>query len=873
MRHRKNMRTFAHSTALCLLLAFSSTFVRAQDAPTGDAVPAETSEVPAPLEQVEPEQPPTDNTPDQSAPQPEAPPAEQPTEPEPAPPQPEQPAEPAPAVEAVPVEPQAVEAASAGPVAVSGGTGLRAEFFDNPDLTLMRVSRIDGTVNYYWHGSSPANEVEPDTFSARWTGQVIPAFSETYTFHVDADDGVRLWVNGQTVIDAWGDGHKQVSGQVAMTAGQRHDIRLEYFENGGSSTIVLAWSSPSQPHQIVPSHALFPGPGTGVPVPVEPPQVEPPPVEPPVEPPVPTQEPETSAPTEEPVTPVPTDEPEPVVDESQPTTTPDEPPTEPTPVTTDVVTDAPATDEPVQPTASATPEPDIPTEDAVPTDDALPTDDADAEPTVTASPTWTDDLGILPPPTDDNEPAAPAPTLTETPTETPTSPPASEPSARGLRAEFFDNPDLTNLRVTRLDGTVNYYWHNSSPANEIHPETFSARWTGNVIPAYSERYTFHVDADDGVRLWVDGRQVIDAWNDGHRQLSGSIDLVGGQRHTIRLEYFNNTGSSTITLSWSSASQRRQVVPEHVLIPAAITGGPAPAPTAQPSPSPTSQPEDDLGILPTPTPTTDAPVPSPTPTTVIPSPTPTETTVPNTGIPAPPPLPPASGKVIAEWNWSDPSTRIYPQPDGATETGAVAANDVAADGNGATTTIVNTDAGERVVEFRVNHDHVQRPEGTAARLFIRNWSYLSQYYGQQIQVDFAMRMPSLPDVPVNNPNLVYGVGQQFKHATGVIYAMNAERAPDGSGVSPYVWWPRGTGVFAPQAPFEYQEGVWHRVRINSYLHNTNGWVEMTVDSQRIFRFDGNVSEVWGGGIGLALYIRDIQGEVVVQYSDWRLQVLG
>src|SRR6185503_2256776 len=84
--------------------------------------------------------------------------------------------------------------------ALTGGTGLRGEYFDNRDFTASRLTRVDPTVNFNWGTGSPASGIGADTFSVRWTGRVSPQFSQTYRFYTTSDDGVRLWVNGQQLI-------------------------------------------------------------------------------------------------------------------------------------------------------------------------------------------------------------------------------------------------------------------------------------------------------------------------------------------------------------------------------------------------------------------------------------------------------------------------------------------------------------------------------------------------------------------------------------------------------------------------------------------------------------------------------------------------
>ena len=118
--------------------------------------------------------------------------------------------------------------------------GLHAEYyngttldrvFGNPDQVNMPVmARTDPTVDFDWGAGPPAGVTAVDDFWVRWTGQVEPRFSETYTLFTVSDDGVRLWVNGRKLIDNWTDhGQTENQGTIDLTAGQRYDIRLEYY--------------------------------------------------------------------------------------------------------------------------------------------------------------------------------------------------------------------------------------------------------------------------------------------------------------------------------------------------------------------------------------------------------------------------------------------------------------------------------------------------------------------------------------------------------------------------------------------------------------------------------------------------------------------
>jgi hypothetical protein len=139
------------------------------------------------------------------------------------------------------------------------GDGLAATYFDNSNLSGSSVSRVDSTVNFNWGAGSPDAAIGPDTFSARWTGQVQAIESGTYTFRTYTDDGVRLWVNGQEIINNWTDhGPVHDSGTITLQAGERYDIILEYYDNSGDAIVQLDWLRPGKSaFEIIPKSKLF----------------------------------------------------------------------------------------------------------------------------------------------------------------------------------------------------------------------------------------------------------------------------------------------------------------------------------------------------------------------------------------------------------------------------------------------------------------------------------------------------------------------------------------------------------------------------------------------------------------------------------------
>ncbi len=137
----------------------------------------------------------------------------------------------------------------------------------------------------------------------------------------------------------------------------------------------------------------------------------------------------------------------------------------------------------------------------------------------------------------------------------------------GLAATYFNNKDLTGTSVSRIDSTVNFSFGIAAPAPGIGPDTYSVRWTGFIQPYSGQTYTFYTQSNDGVRLWVDGRLLINNWTDhSFTENSGQVTLEASRRYSIRLEYYNNTGNGTIKLLWSSPAFPKQIISTSRLAP-------------------------------------------------------------------------------------------------------------------------------------------------------------------------------------------------------------------------------------------------------------------------------------------------------------------
>lgn len=122
----------------------------------------------------------------------------------------------------------------------------RGDYFNNRDLSgSPAFSREDGSLAFNWGDGSPASNFPSDNFSARWTRtvQFAPA---TYRFYVRADDGVRIWLDNDQIINEWHDATSQTYSVERTVAAGNHAIKVEYYENIGTAQIQVWWEQSGQ---------------------------------------------------------------------------------------------------------------------------------------------------------------------------------------------------------------------------------------------------------------------------------------------------------------------------------------------------------------------------------------------------------------------------------------------------------------------------------------------------------------------------------------------------------------------------------------------------------------------------------------------------
>jgi hypothetical protein len=162
--------------------------------------------------------------------------------------------------------------------------------------------------------------------------------------------------------------------------------------------------------------------------------------------------------------------------------------------------------------------------------------------------------------------------------------------ASGLTGEYFNQIDTQASQIstawvpttTRVDPNIDFTWPTGDPGvTGIGSSDYSVRWTGTLTPPTSEAYTLCAQTDDGVRVWLDGSLIIDAWYYTNQEsCAGAINLIAKSSHSLRVEYFQAEGGASAELLWSTASIPQQSIPPTAFIGASGTQAPTVSGTAQ-----------------------------------------------------------------------------------------------------------------------------------------------------------------------------------------------------------------------------------------------------------------------------------------------------
>ncbi|TGD81837.1 PA14 domain-containing protein [Hymenobacter wooponensis] len=147
------------------------------------------------------------------------------------------------------------------------GTGLRGQYYAGKKFEKLVLTRTDPTIDFNWtigpngdHFVSPGPGVPGEWFSVRWAGHIYAPVTGTYTFQIATDDGMRIWIGGDKVLDSWKDQPATISTtHLKMKAGSYYSLRVEYYQFDRDSRAQLAWQLPdsSEEPQPIPTENLY----------------------------------------------------------------------------------------------------------------------------------------------------------------------------------------------------------------------------------------------------------------------------------------------------------------------------------------------------------------------------------------------------------------------------------------------------------------------------------------------------------------------------------------------------------------------------------------------------------------------------------------
>ena len=123
-------------------------------------------------------------------------------------------------------------------------------------------------------------------------------------------------------------------------------------------------------------------------------------------------------------------------------------------------------------------------------------------------------------------------------------------AGNGLLGTYYDGRNFERKVLTRRDAAINFDWHQQSPAAGIEAEDFSVRWTGWLVPPTTGHYVLHLSVDDGIRLWLNGRELLNEWRGqplSYYQLA--VDLKAGEPYSLRIDYCQYSFSTRMRLAW------------------------------------------------------------------------------------------------------------------------------------------------------------------------------------------------------------------------------------------------------------------------------------------------------------------------------------
>ncbi len=125
-----------------------------------------------------------------------------------------------------------------------------------------------------------------------------------------------------------------------------------------------------------------------------------------------------------------------------------------------------------------------------------------------------------------------------------------------LQGDYFADETLTRRVATRKDAGIDFDWGLAAPLPEVPADQWSARWTGRLRAPETGEYELATVADDGVRLWLDGKLLIDDWTQHAPEYhAGRVALEAGRQYQLKLEYYDEILGASVKLRWTRPSDR------------------------------------------------------------------------------------------------------------------------------------------------------------------------------------------------------------------------------------------------------------------------------------------------------------------------------
>jgi len=157
----------------------------------------------------------------------------------------------------------------------------------------------------------------------------------------------------------------------------------------------------------------------------------------------------------------------------------------------------------------------------------------------------------------------------------------SSAQQQGLLGEYYNGTNFDSYVSSRIDNGINFDYRDRSPAPGVNTTHYSLRWTGKLFAPQSGTYTFYVFADDGIRMWLNGQGLFNAWYDNDTgNFSNVITLEGGKYYDLKIEYFNSIVEGELQIKWTLPNEKpsdaKPVSPQNLY----MTAPPEPAPVAE-----------------------------------------------------------------------------------------------------------------------------------------------------------------------------------------------------------------------------------------------------------------------------------------------------